>query len=333
MSPEHEISILSGQKVVESLDKTKFNVLPIVISKDGKRWQLTGSSEIGKLNSILSYKGTTKDLPIKSKENLVGAHTFSKEGVDLVFIAMHGPFGEDGTIQGMLDLAGVRYTGSGVLASSLGMNKVMFRKFLLSHKLPVPKSLIVKRGENFKNVFKTLGSPPYFVKPNDQGSSVGASIVKAKKDLGKALKLAFKFGNIALVDEYIKGIEVTCAVIGNEKPKALPVIEIKPLKGEFFDYQSKYTESGAEEIVPARISKLVSNKVQNMAIEVYKALGCRGFGRVDFILKEGKDPVILEINTIPGLTPMSLLPKAALAAGISYTSLLSKIVRYADEKR
>jgi D-alanine-D-alanine ligase len=190
--------------------------------------------------------------------------------------------------------------------------------------------VVIGRGD--KNVIakvKPLGGPPYFVKPSAQGSSVGASIVKNKSELSKAIKLALAYDKRVLVDEYVRGMEVTCAVIGNENPRALPLVEIRPLKGEFFDYESKYMESGSEEVVPARISKSLTKKVQDLSIKVYKAIGCRGFGRVDFILKKNKYPTILEINTIPGLTPMSLLPKEARAAGISYPKLLDKIIDYA----
>ena len=157
-------------------------------------------------------------------------------------------------------------------------------------------------------------------------------MVKTKKDLQKALNLAFKYSDIALVEEYIKGKEVTCGVIGNEKPKPLPLVEISPKKAEFFDYESKYRERGAEEIAPAKISTSLTKKIQQIAIDVYKIVGCKGFSRIDFILKNDKEPVVLEINTIPGLTPMSLFPKAAKAAGISYSQLLDKIIYYAIKK-
>jgi D-alanine-D-alanine ligase len=231
----------------------------------------------------------------------------------------------------MLELAGIPYTGSKVLASALGMDKIRFRQVLEAKKIPIPKYIVVKKGETKINL-SSLGKAPYFVKPFDQGSSVGASIVRTRRDLKKALKLSFKYSDIALIDEYLKGREVTCGILGNENPKTLPVIEIKPLKGEFFDYESKYTESGAEEIVPARISKSLTKKVQEIALEVYKVICARGFARVDFILKNGKIPYVLEINTIPGLTPMSLLPKAAKAGGYSYSQLLDRIIYYATQK-
>ena len=331
-SPEHEVSVISGSEIVKNLNPKRYSVLPVVISKTGEKWTLTDRKSLVGLRDTLSLRGTGKEITLDRTRSLKGVENISSDGVDTVFIAMHGPFGEDGTVQGVLELAGLKYTGSGVLASALGMDKIMFRKVMIASGIPIPKYVVVKHGENFKHVHKTLKHPPYFVKPFNQGSSVGASIVRKEKDLGKALKLAHKYSELALVDEYLKGKELTCAVIGNEKPITLPVIEIKPLKGEFFDYESKYTESGAEEMVPAKISKRVAKKVQDTASAVYKAIGARGFARVDFILKDKEKPIVLEINTIPGLTPMSLLPKAAKAAGISYSKLIDKIINYAQQK-
>ncbi len=329
-SPEHEISLISGSQVVKNLDSKKYNVLPGIISKDGKRLQLVSAPKLLQQKDPLYLKGTDKDLVTNPDKELSGVNELT-EPVDVVFIAMHGPFGEDGTIQGMLELAGIPYTGSGVLASALGMDKIAFRKFLSKEKVNLPKYVVVQKGDDIEEKVKTLGGPPFFVKPYNQGSSVGNSLVKSGKDLKKALDLALKYSNKVLIDEYIKGIEVTVGLLGNENPIALPVIEIVPLKGEFFDYDSKYRESGSEEIVPARISTDLAKKVQNIAIMVYKALNCKGFSRVDFILKDGKIPFVLEINTIPGLTPMSLLPKAAKAAGISYSQLLDRIISSANQ--
>lgn len=277
-SPEYEISIISGQEVIKNLDKKKYQVSSVIIPKEGGQFKI------------------------------------DPQKTDIVFIAMHGPFGEDGTVQGMLETVGVKYTGSGVLASALGMDKIMFRKVMRDENIPVPKS-----STRF----------PCFVKPYNQGSSVGTSIAGNKKELDVAVKLARKYSDKVLIEEYLGGKEVTCAVLGNEPPFALPVIEIVPLKGEFFNYESKYTESGAQEIVPARISKSLTKKVQEIAVKVYQAVGCRGFARVDFLLRDNKYPVVLEINTIPGLTPISLFPKAAKAAGMSYSKLLDKIIEYA----
>lgn len=282
-----------------------------------------------KLPDPMSIKGTFKDLITDGvAKEISGLRDF--KDVDMVFIAMHGPYGEDGTIQGMLDMLGLRYTGSGVLSSAIGMDKLIFRKLLELEGIAIPKYVVVKKGEGSGNVKKILGGPSYFVKPHNQGSSVGASIVKKISDLPSALKQTFKYSDTALIDEYIRGKEVTCAVMGNKKPLALPLVEIIPA-GEFFDYKSKYADEGTQEIVPARISKVLMREIQSIAIKVYRVVGCKGFARVDFILKDDKYPLVLEINTIPGLTPMSLFPKAAKAAGISYSKLLEKIINYALE--
>lgn len=316
-SPEHEVSISSGTEVVKNLDTKKYEILPVVISKDGSVWKLTNKKSLLTLGNTLALKGSSKEILLAESKEISKVDSMGEKMVDVVFIAMHGPYGEDGTVQGMLELAGIRYTGSGVLASAIGMDKEMFKKVMKAEGIRTPRS-----STKF----------PCFVKPYNQGSSVGASIAKNTNELNKSLRLARKFSNKILVEEYLKGIELTCSVIGNEDPIALPLIEIVPLKGDFFDYESKYTESGSDEIVPARISKTLTKKVQQMAIKVYKAIGCRGFGRVDFILKDNKEPVVLEINTIPGLTPISLLPKAAKAMGITYSRLLDRIIKYASER-
>lgn len=296
-SSEHEVSLLSGKEVVKNLDRNKYHITPLLISKSGK--------------------GIEKILNLK---------------VDVVFIALHGKYGEDGSVQGLLETLRLPYTGPGVFASAIGIDKIAFRKIMESERLPIPKFTFLKKRDNIKKIKKILGSPPYFVKPFNQGSSVGASPVKSIKNLDKALKLAFKYSDTVLIDEYLNGLELTCAVIGNENPKPLPVIEIRPLKGEYFDYLSKYSENGAEETVPARISKVLTKKVQDLAVRVYKAIGCRGFARVDFMLNSKGAPVILEINTVPGLTPASLFPKAALAANMPYPLLLDTIIKYATQK-
>jgi len=331
-TPEHEVSLISGREVVKNLAKEKFDILPVVISKNGENWELVDKK---------SFLMRAKDFSFGEKE---GGWNFSdsrklkgleelKELCDVIFIAMHGPFGEDGTVQGMLELLGIVYTGPGVLSSSIGMDKVMFRKVMEAEGIVIPKYLVLRKGEKevLERVEKKVGPPPYFVKPSNQGSSVGISRADNKKELKEAIGAAFLYSDVILVDEYVSGVELTCGVLGNEEPEALPIVEIIP-KAKFFDYESKYENKGAEEIVPARISDELTKKVQEMAIGVYKALGCAGFSRVDFILKNKKEPVVLEINTIPGLTPSSLLPKSALAAGFSYSDLLEKIVRLALTK-
>lgn len=296
-SSEHEVSMISGREVVRQLNKTKYKATSLVIAKDG-----------GGMERIFKIK------------------------TDIVFIALHGRFGEDGIIQGILELTGISYTGSKVLASAIGMDKYMFRKLMKYEHLPIPKYVMLSKGEKYTNFRKVLGEMPYFIKPVNGGSSLGVFLIKSAPELNKYIKTAFEYDDRVLVDEFVKGTEITCGVIGNNNPVALPVIEILPLKSSFFDYKSKYSNKGSKEIVPARISKELTNKVQQISIDVYKLVGCRGFARIDFILRNGKDPVILEINTIPGLTPVSLMPKAASAAGISYSNLLDNIIEYALEK-
>lgn len=300
-SLEYEISLLSGREVVKNLDSHRYEVFPLKINRDGSNLNLR------KIKKIFS------DSP----------------GGGVVFIAMHGSYGEDGTIQSLLELAGIPYTGSGVLASALGVNKIMFRKIMEREKITVPKYLVFRKNDSPARVWKFFNKPSVFVKPYNQGSSVGASLVLKRPQLKKALRLAFSYSDPILVEEYLDGLEVSCGVLGNENPQALPVAEIVP-KNEFFDWEAKYTPGKSDEIVPARISKALTRKVQEIAIRVFRAIGARGFARVDMIIKDSK-PVVLEINTIPGLTSVSILPKEAAAAGISYPALLNKIISLALE--
>lgn len=297
-SPEHEISLISGAEVVKNLDRGKYEVFPIVIPKTGFNWQ------IGK--------------------------QLKNDKIDVVFIVMHGPNGEDGTVQGFLESLAILYTGSGVLASALGMDKIYSRKLFTQAGLTVPKYVVVEKGDDPDNAWKKL-KLPVFVHPHNQGSAIGSNLVKWKGQLKGVVARAHKYSSLALVDEYIKGVEVTCAILGNENARALPLVEIRP-KHEYFDFEAKYDPKLTDEIVPARISKPLTKKAQGAALTAYKALGCHAFGRVDMIIKNNKI-YVLEVNTIPGLTPVSLFPKAAKAAGITFPRLLDKIISLAlDEK-
>jgi D-alanine-D-alanine ligase len=319
--------------VVRYLDKRRYQVLPVVISRDGERWQLKSPHQILR-HSPAGVEKTDHQKRIRGGKALLphGQRLplrIPAQAPEVVFIAMHGPFGEDGTIQGMLELVGVPYTGAGVLASSLGMNKIIFKKIMEQEGIPIGDYLVLTKKDPVKKILKKFKFP-FIVKPADQGSSVGITIVHHQKELEPALKLAFSYSPKIVIEAYLKGTEISCGVLGNEDPIALPVIEILP-KREFFDYQAKYDESQCEEIVPARISQRLTKKVQELAIRVFKAIDCRGFGRVDMIISRGR-PYVLEINTIPGLTPVSLFPKEAAAAGISYSQLLDRIVNLALEK-
>ena len=284
-SAEHNVSLASGNQVLKHLDCEKYIPSKLVIKKDG-----------------------SFDFSISDLKNL-----------DIVFIALHGPGGEDGVIQGFLESLGIKYTGSGVLASAIGMNKKVSKTIWKSKGLPIVPFRIVSSIANCERT-----NPPFVLKPASQGSSFGVSIVENKAQIEKAFKDAAASGNEVMLEPYIKGTEITVGVLGNEKPFALPVIEIVP-KTKFFDYEAKYTPGMSEEIVPARISKLLTIQAQKLAIKAFTALGCRGFARVDMFIEKGKI-LLSEINTIPGLTKNSLLPKAAKASGISFSDLIDRII-------
>lgn len=323
-SSEYNVSIASGIQIVKNLSKRKYDVSPILISPNGKQWYLSSPHPILSLPNPLDPQIVPEDLIPPVRKTLTGLSQL-KGHIDVVFIALHGPFGEDGTVQGMLELAEIKYTGSGVLASAIGMDKLIFRQLMASYKILIPKYVAIKKSATISKIAKILGKPPYFIKPNNQGSSVGNSIVKTRKDLKKALNLAWKFSNIALVDEYLKGREFTVGVLGGKKPKALPVIEIVTNQ-EFFDYKAKYQDADTQEIVPAIVDKKIAKMIQDVAINIFTKLSCRGVARVDFILK-GKRLYVLEINTIPGMTENSLIPKSARAVGMSSSQLLDTIIK------
>lgn len=293
-SSEHDISIISGKEIIENLDRKKYIVKQLIISKRGE-----------------------------------GINKITQMHPDLVFIALHGKGGEDGTIQGYLESLNIPYTGSGVLASAIGMDKVVFRQLMQINNISTPDSCILY-DMNRKTQLKF--SMPCFVKPFDGGSSIGVSFVERKKDLKRAVGLAFRYSDKVIIEKYIKGLEINCGVIGNDNPKALPLIEIHPTTSKFFDYKSKYTKGASEEIVPARISISLTKKIRELSLKIYKIVGCRGYARIDYILENGKNPVVLEINTLPGMTPNSLLPKEAMAEGITYPKLLDMIINLAVVK-
>lgn len=303
-SPEHEISLSSGAGVLKNLDRSKYEAWGVVVSKNGKEWSIEGETMgLGSALDILKKKA------------------------DLVFIAMHGSYGEDGIMQSILEYNGIPYTGSGVLASALGMDKVASRRIWESQGVKTTPFYIVRRSKDVEDLVKKSGYP-VVVKPSNQGSSVGVSIVLNKSQIAKSFNNAVFPGGRVLVEPYIKGMEVTCGILGNEDPRALPPIEIVPTADTFYSYKAKYEEGGSKHIIPPRLSDESIRNIQEKAVRVYKALGCRGFGRVDGFWVGGKF-VISEINTIPGLTPTSLIPEEAKACGISYSELLDKIIGYA----
>ena len=263
-------------------------------------------------------------------------HRIKEISPDVVFITLHGKNGEDGTVQGYLELLGIPYTGSGVLASAVCMNKVITKKLCSFEGLPTADfQVIKKRGFNRDSFNSALLMEdfglPLVVKPATQGSSVGTSIVRESKNIVPALELAFSLDEEILVEKFIAGTELTVTVLGKDSLKTLPVIEIVP-KNEYYDYESKYMPGMSDHIIPARISEPEREKVEEISCKAYEAVGCRGYARIDLILDREGNPYILEINTLPGMTGTSLVPDAARAAGIKFPELLDFFVKMALEK-
>ncbi|MEA1965059.1 MAG: D-alanine--D-alanine ligase, partial [Candidatus Aerophobetes bacterium] len=240
-----------------------------------------------------------------------------KESPDVVFIALHGPYGEDGTVQGLLEMIGIPYTGSGVLASALAMNKIYSKAIFASQGLLIPSFQTVKRDEEINPKI----SPPLIVKPPELGSTLGVSLVKNAGYLREALNIAFQYNSsCAILEEYIMGKEITVGIIDDPQPCALPIIEILP-KRVLYDYKAKYVKGFCEYNVPAPLKKRVYLKAEEVALRAYQSLGCRDFARVDMIVRED-DVFLFEVNSIPGMTEGSLLPRAARAAGLTFSQLV-----------
>ena len=341
-SAERDISLATGAQIKRSLPADEYEVIlldplalmvrnPALSDAQRERAQelLRGGGHIDPAHEL--PKGLEEEIESASRA-LVPANRAIADGgepLDVVLIALHGTWGEDGKIQGLLDTLGIPYTGSGVLASALAMDKVMAKTVLKASGLDVPKGEVVRSASGADLARAGSVGIPAFVKPVASGSSVGASIVRRAEDLGPAITEALKHDERALVEEYLKGKELTVAVIGNDDLTPLPVIEIVT-KREFFDYHAKYDAGESEEICPARIAPDVAKRAQDLAVRAHRALDCRGMSRTDFVWA-GDRMVALEVNTIPGMTANSLLPKAAKAAGIGFGDLLTRLVGWALE--
>ena len=297
ISSEREVSINSGRQVFETLDKEKYEI----IRYDHK-------TDIDRL---------VADAP----------------KIDVALIILHGLYGEDGTVQGLLDLLNIPYQGSGVLGSAIAMNKVISKQLFEKHGLPIPEYIIAKKDDTIDPATcrKQIGLP-MVVKPAEGGSSVGMSIVKTEDTLKSALEKAFEYDEKVLIESYIKGVEITGGVIGNKDLQALPIIEIVPdEKHDFFDYEAKYTAGITREICPARIDDTLTVQAKTYAKMAHQALSCKGYSRTDMILKDN-DIYVLETNTIPGMTATSLLPQAANAAGLNFGQLLDRLIELGIEE-
>ncbi len=339
-SAEHEISLQSAKNIVEAIDKTKYELVLIGIDKDG-RWYLDEDARLlsGAGKGALQIRRGDHPLaliPGQSKEPLTGFSQRRAMGpVDVVFPILHGPFGEDGTVQGFLKLANLPFVGAGVLGSALGMDKDAMKRLLREAGIPTAKFLVFERSSlgqaDYAAVKRKLGLP-CFVKPANLGSSVGISKVKNKQEWERALKQAFRYDSKILVEEYIRGREIECSVLGNEHPKASLPGEIVS-RHEFYSYDAKYLDDeGATLQVPAKLPARVVKKVQSLAIQTFKVLCCEGMARVDFFLRDDQEPIVNEINTIPGFTKISMYPKLWEVSGLPYTQLIDKLIQLALER-
>lgn len=332
-SPEHEVSISSGINVASGLERNgDYRVVPIYVSRTGE-WHWP--HELGEFSAEKRARGVQGGgdlLPYFEPKGSGFARALGRiesEAFDTCFIAMHGANGEDGRLQGALELAHMRFTGSGGAASALAMDKPRCQAYLGSLSIPIPKFITLLRdqftdAEVHQLIMQKFGLP-CVVKPALGGSSVGVTIVYDAIELREALRKAFEFGASVHVEQFIRGREFTCGVIDQDVPLPLPITEIIPPEGRFFDYEAKYTSGVTKEVTPARISESFTRRLQRMAVEVHRAVGCEGYSRIDF-MADDEGAKVLEVNTAPGMTDTSLMPQGARAAGILFPKLVSLIV-------
>lgn len=315
-SSEHEISLASARSVLAALDPKRYDAVALEIGRDG-RWALPAAS--GDAASVVE----TLPMPSASAPATLGA-------VDVVLPILHGPFGEDGTVQGLLELAGVPYVGAGVAASALCMDKDLFKAVLRDRGVPVAQNVTLRSGDAVSNPF----GYPVFVKPARLGSSVGISKARTPEELEAAVALARRHDDKVLVEEFVAGVEVECGVLGNLRPLPIASVvgEIVP-HADWYDYAAKYDEGGSDIVVPARIPAETSTRVQELAVESFVATECEGMARVDFFVRESDGEVVVnEINTIPGFTATSVYARLFEASGITYAELLDRLIELALER-
>jgi D-alanine-D-alanine ligase len=298
ISSEREVSLKSGDQVYAALDKDKYRVLRYDPQTDISRLVADAAS------------------------------------IDVALIILHGQFGEDGTVQGLLDLLGIPYQGSGVLGSAIAMDKLVSKKLYETSGIPTPAYITINREDGLKveTCLERIGIP-LVIKPAKGGSSIGMAIVKTRDSLEPAIREAFRYGDTLVVETYIQGTELTVGVLGNRDITALPVIEIIPdTRYDFFDYHAKYLPGASQEICPARIDDDLTEKARSYAVMAHRALFCEGYSRTDMMLKD-REIYVLETNTIPGMTETSLLPRAAKTAGISFSRLMDILIELGMESR
>jgi len=338
-SAEHEVSLRSAASIIKAADKEKYDLILIGIDKKGRWFLITDQSQFldDKFPESIEYGGDNAVVFVPGQKGRVEGlkNKNISFNVDVVFPVLHGTFGEDGTVQGLLQLVDVPFVGAGVLGSAVGMDKDVMKRLFQQAGIDTAKFILLEKAVSetpkFENVKKELGDI-VFVKPANLGSSVGVSKVRTEEEFQLAVKDAFRYDNKVLLEKCVTGKEVECSVLGNERPEASAVGEIIP-KEDFYSYNAKYIdENGAVLKVPAEISPEAAKAVQEIAIKAYKAICCEGMGRVDCFLESNGNVMVNEINTIPGFTSISMYPKLWEEAGLKYSDLSDKLIELAKER-
>ncbi len=344
-SAEHEISCVSARSVMDALDPDRYEAIPIGVTKDG-RWELMPggppalpAGQAGPLPRVTGNEGGEVALAQDPGARALVGRDGSRTRIDVVFPVMHGPFGEDGSIQGFLEMAGVPYVGAGILGSALGMDKAVQKVLFAAAGIPVVEHEVVherqwtEEPEVVRARAAHLGFP-LFCKPAALGSSVGVTKVHGPEELAGGLAEAFRYGRKALLERSVEGVrEIECAVLGNEDPIASIAGEIVPTGHEFYDYEAKYLdEHGSELLIPARISAGTLEEVQRLSVAAFRAVDCAGMARADFFLAPDGRLLVNEVNTIPGFTSISMYPKLWEASGVAYSELIDRLVELAIER-
>ena len=338
-SAEHEVSLQSAKNVFDAIDKSKYEPILIGIDKSGQ-WLLNQQSEF-LLNTsnpkLIKLNQASDQVALAPQSNGQIANLSqgtSNLKIDVVFPILHGPFGEDGTVQGLLKLANIPFVGAGVLGSAIGMDKDIMKRLLREANLAIGKFISLKASDsipNYEDIKNKLGNP-FFIKPANMGSSIGISKIHNEAEYLSGLKNAFVFDTKIIIEEFIKGRELECAVLGNDNAQASVVGEIIA-SHEFYSYEAKYIdEKGASLEIPAKIPATTAELIRNTALKVFKVLNCEGLARVDFFLKENGSIIVNEINTMPGFTKISMYPKLWEASNISYTDLIDRLIQLAIER-
>jgi len=332
-SAEHEVSLRSAKSILDALDRRKYEPVLVGIGRDG-RWYLQDEAAMPAGDSLsIDPNGEKVSLPAGSGGELVPLVSGRRIALDAVFPVLHGTYGEDGTVQGLLRLADVPFVGPSVLGSAVGMDKVVMKALLRDAGIPNARALVYRKGDEvrFSAVASELGMP-VFVKPANLGSSVGVSRATDEASFRTAVEDAFRYDTKILVEEAIVGREIECAVLGNGDPQASVPGEIIP-HAEFYSYEAKYLDpDGAGLVIPAELDPETIERVRDVAIRTFQVLECEGMGRVDCFLKENGEILVNEINTIPGFTSVSMYPKLWEASGIPYPELIDRLIRLAIDR-